>query len=161
MPTPAFTLEEKNPAAPTQHRPPNPPAPGQHRHPPAPGQHSGGTPTPHAPPAGSDAVALGTNMSATFRVFFSTAGGPGYLYNPYDKSAFPHFNPAAITVVVSDPTIITKAVCDAKFLELTSGNLQGTCTVTVGYKAATTYVLNVTVSNNDPTAVLVDVYTGL
>jgi hypothetical protein len=100
-------------------------------------------------------------MSATFRVFWGTAGGPVYIYNSYDKSAFPHFNPAAITVVVSDQTIITKTVCDAKFLELTSGNLQGTCTVAVGYKAATTYVLNVTVSNNDPTAVLVDVYTGL
>jgi hypothetical protein len=110
MPTPAFTLEEKNPAAPTQHRPP--PAPGQHRPPPtAPSQHSGGTPTPHAPPAGSDAVTLRTNISATFRVFWSTAAGPGYIYNPYDMSAGPHpLNPAAISVVVSDPTIVTKAV---------------------------------------------------
>jgi hypothetical protein len=100
-------------------------------------------------------------MSATFRVVWSTAGGSLYIYNSYDKSATPHFNPAAITVVVSDPTIITKAVCDAKFLELTSGNLQGACTVTVGYRAATTYVLNVTGSNNDPTAVLEDVYSGI
>jgi hypothetical protein len=157
MASPAFTLDP--PAA-------KPPAPGQHRTSPtpfagAPSQHSGGTPTPHAPPAGTDSVALCTNMSATFRVFWNTAGGPGYIYNPYDMSTGVHpLDPSQITVVVSDQTIITKATCDARFLKLTSGNLQGACTVTVGYKTATTYVLNVTVTNSTPLGVVVDVYSG-
>ena len=154
MPTPAFTLDPPaNPAA-------KPPAPGQHR-PPTPVMHSG-SPTPHSPPPAGDAVALGTNMSATFRVFWNTGSGPAYVFNPYDTSKGPHpVDPLAITVVVSDPTIIIKATCDPKFLELTSGNAVGTCTVTVGYKTAATYVLNVTVTNSTPTAVLVDVYSGL
>jgi hypothetical protein len=98
-------------------------------------------------------------MSATFRVFWNTGSGPAYVYNHFTTGT-PVVDPAAITVVVSDPTIITKAVCDPKFLELTSGNAVATCTVTVGYKTAATYVLNVTVTNAAPTAVLVDVYSG-
>jgi hypothetical protein len=155
MPSPTFTLDP--PAT-------KPPAPGQHR-PANPTPYAGashGTPTPHAPPAGTDSVALCTNMSATFRVFWTTAGGPGYIYNPYDMSTGVHpLDPSQITVVVSDPTIITKATCDARFLKLTSGNLQGACTVTVGYKTATTYVLNVTVTNSTPLGVVVDVYSGM
>jgi hypothetical protein len=100
-------------------------------------------------------------MSATFRVFWNTGSGPAYVFSQYNTTGVRVVDPAAITVVVSDPTIITKAVCDPKFLELTSGNLLGTCTVTVGYKTAITYVLNVTVTNAAPTAVLVDVYSGL
>jgi hypothetical protein len=51
-------------------------------------------------------------MTAIFHVYWNTGGGPGFVFDPYDTSTGVHpLDPSQISVVVRDPTIITKAVC--------------------------------------------------